>query len=269
MEVLFQYLRKNKVQVLEGFLLSNLAFLALDIWVAHSFNDFHHWGEWIPFVYCILATLLLLPTAIMSKFQPEGAHSKMGTLVGWLGVIIGLLGLYYHLKSQFFKVWTIAALVYTAPFLAPLAFTGIGFLLIMNRSQVSGLDWHRWVIFFALGGTVGNFGLTLCDHAQNGFFHWTEWIPVFGGAFGVSVLSYLLFVNWTPQWLKYANIILMIQIFIGILGFALHFYANINGKSSSVYHNFLYGAPIFAPLLFANIAALGFISTMSYDQNKT
>jgi hypothetical protein len=35
---------------------------------------------------------------------------------------------------------------------------------------------------------LGNLGLSLLEHAQNGFFQWTEWIPVAAGAFGTSFL---------------------------------------------------------------------------------
>jgi hypothetical protein len=31
--------------LLELFVLSNLGFLILDVYLAHSFNDFAHWGE--------------------------------------------------------------------------------------------------------------------------------------------------------------------------------------------------------------------------------
>jgi hypothetical protein len=34
----------------------------------------------------------------------------------------------------------------------------------------------------------GNFALSLTEHAENGFFHWTEWIPVASSAFAVGVL---------------------------------------------------------------------------------
>ena len=46
-----------------------------------------------------------------------------------------------------------------------------------------------WVTFFALGGFAGNFVLSLCDHAQNGFFAASEWIPVVAGATAVGFLS--------------------------------------------------------------------------------
>ena len=69
------------------------------------------------------------------------------------------------------------------PFAAPLAYTGLGLLLLLDRMvDAADLDWARWVVLLALGGFVGNFVLTLADHAQNGFFHPSEWIGVVAGA---------------------------------------------------------------------------------------
>ncbi len=79
-------------------------------------------------------------------------------VVGGVSVAIGIVGLIYHLKSQFFEELTIKSLVYTAPFAAPLSYSGIGFLLLLNRMVAPNTDeWRRWVIFMAFGGFVGNF----------------------------------------------------------------------------------------------------------------
>jgi len=40
------------------------------------------------------------------------------------------------------------------------------------------MEWPLWAIFLALGGFVGNFTFSVTDHAQNGFYHSSEWIPV-------------------------------------------------------------------------------------------
>ena len=43
-------------------------------------------------------------------------------------------------------------------------------------------------MLMALGGFFGNFVLSLTDHATNGFFLSTEWIPVFSAAVAVGFL---------------------------------------------------------------------------------
>ena len=72
-------------------------------------------------------------------------------------MFIGIVGLVLHLKSQFFQQWTLASLVYAAPFAAPLAYTGIGLLLILNRlvdanhaNGRSGSCFSRWAVSRAI-----------------------------------------------------------------------------------------------------------------------
>ena len=91
--------------------------------------------------------------------------------MGGLAILIGLTGVLLHLDSAFFYERTIRSLAYSAPFAAPLAYTGLGFLLLLNRmvNSKSGA-WAQWVLFMTLGGFVGNFIFSLADHAGNGFF---------------------------------------------------------------------------------------------------
>ena len=43
--------------LLEIFLVSNFAFLTVDIYIAHSINRFRHGAEWIPFWFSLIATV--------------------------------------------------------------------------------------------------------------------------------------------------------------------------------------------------------------------
>ena len=54
------------------------------------------------------------------------------------------------------------------------------------------IEWGKWIVFMALGGFFGNFVLSLCDHAQNGFFNRSEWIPIFTSAIAVGFLMMAL-----------------------------------------------------------------------------
>ena len=50
-----------------------------------------------------------------------------------------------------------------------------------------------------------------------------------------------------------------LPIVVGVVGFALHLTANLGGPGG-MWENFLYGAPIFSPLLFPNLALLAGIA---------
>ena len=184
----------------------------------------------------------------------------MGLLVGWASVLNGILGLVLHLQSQFFQRWTLASLVYAAPFAAPLAYTGIGLLLLMNRMvEPETPEWAYWVLLLALGGFVGNFIFSLADHAQNAFFHATEWIPVAGSAFAIGFLLTPFLTPVTPRFLVICVAVLLLQAVIGVLGFYLHTAANFRGPSPNLFDNVLYGAPPLAPLLFPNLTLLALL----------
>ena len=174
--------------------------------------------------------------------------------MGWLSIGIGLAGVILHLDSHFFYERTLKSLVYAAPFAAPLAYTGLGLLLIMNRMVRNDSDeWPRWVLLMALGGFVGNFVFSLTDHAQNGFYHWTEWIAVVSSAFAVGFLVTPFLTPISRRFLGLCALVLLVQAVVGVLGFWLHTSANLHGPSSHRWENFVHGARP-GPLLFPNLA---------------
>ena len=251
---------RHKVAVLEAFVLSNYAFLILDVYLAHLVNRFRHAAEWIPVGFSVAAVLVLAP-ALVLRLRGRGPSFAYhaGLVVGYASVAVGLAGVLYHLDSQFFSQWTIQSLVYTAPFAAPVAYAGLGFLLLVNRMVPSrDVEWSQWVVFFALGGFVGNFGLSLADHAMNGFFYATEWLPVFASALAVGFLGVAL-VEQREAFLWVAAAVLALQVVVGVAGLYFHAVADINGLSSSLFENFIHGAPVFAPLLFIDIVLLAMI----------
>src|SRR6185369_5865829 len=111
----------------EVFVLINLAFLALDIYLAHSTNAFRRRSEYIPLYYSLVAPVVLLVALIArERFGYAAVWRDLGYLVGWLAVFIGLTGVILHLDSRFFYDNTLKSLTYAAPFAAPLAYTGLG-----------------------------------------------------------------------------------------------------------------------------------------------
>jgi hypothetical protein len=46
------------------------------------------------------------------------------------------------------------------------------------------------------------------------------------------------------------------QVLVGLLGFGLHIAADLKAPAASLWDRLLYGAPLFAPLLFADLALL-------------
>ena len=161
--------------LLEVFILANLGFLTLDIYLAHSVNNFREPAEYIPLCFSACSPALLL-AGLFCFDRKRWWWKVLGYLVGGAAILVGLTGVILHLNSSFFYERTLRSLTYSAPFAAPLAYTGLGFLLLLNRMVDRGsLEWARWLMFLSLGGYVGNFVLSLTDHAANGFFNPLEW----------------------------------------------------------------------------------------------
>jgi hypothetical protein len=246
----------------EAFVIINLAFLGLDIYLAHSTNEFRRKSEYIPLFYSLIAPVILLAGLVArERYGYAAVWRDFGYLIGILAILIGLTGVILHLDSRFFYDNTLKSLTYAAPFAAPLAYTGLGLLLLANRLvRVDTAEWAYWILLLALGGFIGNFVFSLTDHAVNGFFRPIEWLPVASSAFAVSFLLVPFLVKVEHRYLLLCAIILVTQAAIGVLGFALHLAADLDGPSHRLFENIVHGAPPFAPLLFPNLVLLSLIA---------
>jgi hypothetical protein len=240
---------------------TNLAILAADIYIAHSVNHFQKAAEYIPLYFSLVAPVVLVVViGLRWVWRFEAPWRDVGYMIGWLSVLVGLGGVLYHLESRFFLDRTLKSLTYAAPFAAPLAYTGLGFLLLMNRMVgARTAEWARWVILLALGGFFGNFVLSLTDHASNGFFAKTEWIPVISSALATGFLIIPLVLTVTRRFMDVCLIVMLTQAFVGVLGFWFHVQANLVEPGHSIFDKLVNGAPPMAPLLFPNLVGLALI----------
>jgi len=265
----------------ELFAIGNIGFLAVDVAVAHAINAFAHSAEYVPVAFSLAAAPLLTVAMLVGGLPPSPLHSwlertprwrtrvawTIGVFVGAGSIAVGLAGLYFHLDSVFFEEQTLHNLVYTAPFAAPLAYTGLGFLVLLSRMvDAREAEWACWVVVLAAGGWAGNFVLSLADHAQNGFFHPTEWIGVVSSALAFGFLTAVVAEpNNRPLRLT-AGAVIVAQLAVGLLGFYLHVRGNFARPAESTWESFLYGAPAFAPLLFNDLALLGLLGLWAQSQ---
>jgi hypothetical protein len=253
---------------LEVFVIFNFVCLTGDIALAHAANHFRNAAEYIPLWFSLLAAAVLIGgLAGRLRRNWQSVWRDLGYFVGWLSIAVGAAGVVYHLNSSFFYARTLKSLTYAAPFAAPLAYMGLGCLLLMNRMVARhSREWAQWVLFFTLGGFAGNFLLSLSDHAINGFFRWSEWIPVISSGFAVGFLLALLLFDERRGSLWLTAGVLFVQILVGGLGFLLHAWADWRGPAGSFFQNVLSGAPPFAPLLLPNLSILGFIGILAMDR---
>jgi hypothetical protein len=238
------------------FAAANIAFLGVDIGLAHLANDFARRVEWAPIAFSALATLLLVPGALGVRHR---VVPRLDLVAGLGAIAVGVVGMVLHLQSGFFAVQTLHNLVYSAPFIAPISYVGVGLLVLLLRSKdAEGPTFGPWLLLLTLGGFVGNFALSVLDHAQNGFFRPTEWIPVASAALAIGFLGVALArPGAIPQRVSVG--VMALQIVVGLTGFVLHVAADLQRPAVSLLDRFVYGAPAFAPMLFADLALLALI----------
>jgi hypothetical protein len=252
--------RRDHQLWIEAFVLFNFAGLVADIFLAHSQNRFRHRAEYLPLIFSIAATATLTVVVPLRQRWPA-VWRDVGYLVGWAAIVIGLAGVILHLDSRFFYERTIKSLTYAAPFAAPLAYTGLGFLMVVNRQVDSETaEWPQWMLLFALGGFIGNFVFSLTDHATNGFFNPLEWVPVVSSAFAIGCLVVPFVAAVDARYLLFCAVVLMIQALVGVVGFGLHATAITRQPGATWFERILSGAPPMAPLLFPNLVILALIS---------
>jgi hypothetical protein len=245
----------------ELFATANLGILAADIYIAHSVNQFGVKAEYVPLYFSIAAAAALAIAVVLGWVgHMRRTWRWTGIVIGWAAILVGLVGVLYHLDCRFFAERTLKSITYAAPFAAPLSYAGLGFLLLLNRMIAPRTaEWARWVMFLALGGFFGNFVLSLTDHAENGFFLHTEWIPVISSAFAVGFLMVPLISRVTRRYLDLCLLVMVAQALVGVLGFWFHLRANLVEPGHTLFDKLVNGAPPMAPLLFPNLVALAWI----------
>lgn len=196
---------------IEIFVIGNFGALVFDIYLAHSGNGFRRAAEYIPLYFSAAAPLALL-AGVAVRERENALWRDVGFVIGWLAVLVGVTGVILHLDSQFFHARTLKSLTYAAPFAAPLAYTGLGLLLIVNRMvKPNDIEWAQWVVLLAVGGFAGYFVFSLTDHAMNGFFNAAEWVPVVSSAFAVSFLLVPFLMEVTRRFLMLCAAVLGVQ----------------------------------------------------------
>jgi hypothetical protein len=84
-------------------------------------------------------------------------------------------------------------------------------------------------------------------------------------ALAIGFLSALLLNDRDRPFRRLCWGVLVVEAFVGALGFGYHAWANVHGPMTNLWDNFIYGAPIFAPLLFPNLAILAAIGLCALD----
>lgn len=264
---------------------TNELFLGLDIYLAHNISGTITANEWIPIIFGPIAGGLLLLAGLLALRQRPLA-TLIANLVFLSSIAVGLTGAYFHVVRAILPTApagqqvSINLLVWAPPILAPLTFALVGLVgisaawvedppdsgaLVLFRQQRLRLPYSKTrAYFFMVGmGTLATVISSVLDHARVNFENPWLWAPTAAGIFGTVVAVALGAIDQPTRGdlVTYTGAMLLL-IAVGVAGLALHVGANLTAEGTIVGERFLRGAPFLAPLLFANMGALGLISLL-------
>lgn len=276
-------LRFDRRPLLLWFVAVNLAFLVGDVWIAHSANAFVPVYEWIPIVVAPpgIATALLL--ALMRRSGQTLLWLHAAAMLA--GVAVGVSGTAFHLQAALAPAgvswpW----IVFGAPVLAPLSFAGVSLvgLVAALREQPggSGRLWFgerlqlaapisqvRHLLWLVGLGFAGAAATSYIDHAQYDHTLY-EWIPVVYGTFAACLTLAMALARRPARtdrvvytWTMLAGLL------VGLLGVAFHLSRDLADSGALSWQRMRDYAPVLAPLLFADLALLGLITTIRPERD--
>jgi hypothetical protein len=261
----------------------NEIFLGVDIYLAHSISGTIVRYEWIPIIFGPIAGVLLLVAGLIALKQRPLA-TLLATAVLLTSTAVGLLGMYFHLHRATLpdapagERLSVTLLAWGPPFLGPLMFALVGLWGISaawvenppdsGRLRLFFRGWHlqmplsktrAYYLMIGLGILVTTISSVL-DHARTGFENHYLWIPTVVGVFATLIAVGLGAVERPSRAdLSIYMFAMLLLIMTGLIGAVLHVEDNLTSRGAFVLERFIRGAPFLAPLLFANMGALGLI----------
>jgi hypothetical protein len=260
----------------------NEIFLGIDIYLAHSISGTITPKEWIPIIFGPIAGVLLLLAGLLA-LRNRPLATIFATIVFIGSIIVGLLGAYFHLVRAFLpnalpgQRVSMDLLVWAPPILGPLTFSLVGLLgisaawvedpadsgtLVLFGKRRLHLPYSKTRAYFFMVsmGSLATVISSVLDHARVHFQNPWLWLPTTIGIFG-TVAAFMMGALDRPQRsdLFTYSTAMALMIAVGVLGAILHVNTNLIDQGTIVGERFLRGAPILAPMLFANMGTLGLI----------
>jgi hypothetical protein len=261
---------------------TNEIFLGIDIYLAHSLSGTIVPNEWIPIIFGPVAGMLLLLAGALA-LRRRNVASALSMLVFASSIVVGLLGAYFHVvravlpSAPLSERVSVNLLVWAPPILGPLTFSLVGLLgisaawvedppdsgtLTLLRGIRLRLPYSKTrAYFFLVGmGVLATLISSVLDHARTDYENIWLWVPAGAGVFAtmVAVAMGALSEPRRSDIAVYAGAMGLL-ILVGVVGSWLHIQQNLTAQGTIVGERFLRGAPFMAPLLFADMGALGLL----------
>lgn len=267
----------------------NLIFIGLETYLAHVLNGTILWREWIPIIFGPVAGATLLVAGLIALRRRDVAII-LANVVLLAAIIVGLLGAYFHVvrgslpSGPVGDRFTLEMMVWAPPILAPMSFALVGILgisaawqedppdsgtLVFFRGRRLHLPYSktRAYYFMVSMGILIALVSSVFDHARTGFNNPWLWVPTVAGVFGTVVAAMMGALSRPSRSdvLVYAATMVLL-ILVGVAGAILHVNADLTEQTVFVPERFLRGAPVLAPMLFANMGLLGLLTLLPAEE---
>ncbi len=263
--------------------------LAVEIYLAHSISGTIVPYEWIPIIFGVVAGVILgFAGMVALRNRLLAMWISIPTFLA--SITVGLLGAYFHVSRAVLagapagQQTSISLTIWAPPVLAPLTFALVGVLglsaiwveqpvdsgtLVFFGGRRMQLPYSKtrgyffWVSMAMLATLISS----VLDHARTNFSNPWLWVPTAAGILGVIVSLGIGMVDKPSKGdIRVYFVSMVLVIIVAVTGAVLHALNNLSVNDSIVAERFIRGAPILAPLLFADIASLGIVVLLDPDE---
>jgi hypothetical protein len=260
----------------------NEIILGVDIFLAHSISGTIVPYEWIPIIFGPVAGVLLLVAGVIS-LKKRSVAVVISSIMFVLSIVVGVLGSYFHLRRALLldaplsEMFSFDVVVWAPPMFGPITFAGLGIFglfVSMTESPADSGKLKLWgqrtlqipipktngYIFLVALGILGTLISSVLDHARTGFENPWLWLPTIVGIFAV-VAAVIVgdLAEDTPIEIQVYVVAMLLMILVGLIGTILHLQTDFTSNYAFVQERFLKGAPIMAPLNFANMGLIALL----------
>lgn len=267
----------------------NQVLIGVETYLAHSISGTIVGGEWVPILFGPVAGVLLFIAGLIALRRRMTANI-LATLVFLASIAVGIMGSYFHLRravlpdAPYGQQLTLGLLVWAPPLLGPITFALIGILGLSAAWQEEPVGSGRltlpgglhlqmplsksraYFLLISLGVLITLIS-SVFDHVRTGFENPWLWIPVIVGVFATAVVFELGVIAQPTRADLLTYLVAMVLLMgTGMLGSGLHVRQDLIRMGVIVGERFIRGAPVMAPMLFANMGAFGLI--LLFDPGK-
>lgn len=260
----------------------NEIFLGIDIFLAHSISGTIVPYEWIPIIYGPVAGVVLLVAGLIA-LRSRSTATVLASIVLVGSIVVGLLGAYFHLRRAALpsgpvgEQITVQLLVWGPPVLGPLMFAFVGLWGLSaawvedppdsGRLRMPGGRYLKlplsktraYFLMFSLAA-LSTVLSSVLDHARTQFENPWLWIPTTVGVFA-TVIGFYMATLARPNRFDIGIYVAAMGLLLltGLIGTVLHIDDSLTSRGQFVAERFIRGAPIMAPMLFANVGMFGLL----------